>query len=176
MGQAKRRKQQGLYPTMGRPEDFIAPTGTICITLDVVGAPSQSTVMLDASKIVDIERQIRSLMPPGLHYGSICNWCAESFIDARKRGDDGPLASIGIGVLWTVLNHPRQGDVSRRTISQMLRRDGKAHVTWFYDPNHGLAISVGDGFVDLEEMMKLAPKDCITRFERLRDGEPETAH
>jgi hypothetical protein len=45
MGQARRRKQQGLYPTTGQPEDFIAPAGAVSITIDVVGATSQSTVI-----------------------------------------------------------------------------------------------------------------------------------
>jgi hypothetical protein len=115
-------------------------------------------------------------MPPGLRYGSIVNWCAEKFIDARQRGDDGPLVAIGLGILWTVLNHPQQGDSSRRAISERLRKTSKAHVTWFYDPSKGLAMSVGDSFADLEKLMKLAPKDRITRFETLPDGEPESLY
>lgn len=176
MGEAKRRKTKGLYPIIGKPEEFVAPNGTVSITIDVVGAPSQSTVMFDAIKIADVDREIRALMPPGLRYGSIVNWCAENFIGARRRNDDGPLVAIGLGILWTALNHPQLGDNNRRAISERLREDGKAHITWFYDPSKGLAMAVCESFVNLQEIMNQTPKDRILQFEAVADGDLEIVH
>lgn len=175
MGQARRRKLAGNYPSADdafaaarrfwcsrdnvAAEDFVAPVGTVAITIDVEGI-APTTLMFDATKVAEIEAKAKELAA-GLSYRPAVGNFAKMFVDARKQQDDRELTAIGIGILWSAFNHPQSGDQMRRRVSAALRKDGKAHITWHFSLRHGLAISLGEGFVDLEQIIAKAPKDRV---------------
>jgi hypothetical protein len=186
-GAAKRRKLAGTYPNAndplaaarrfwcgrapGRAEDFTAPAGTVAITLDVQGW--LSTVLIDASKVVDIDGKLTAGMMR-LDYSVIVRTVAHEFVEIRKSGDDTRLTGVGLGALWTALHHPASGERMRRAISAALRKNGKAHISWHCGP-HGLAMSLSKGYVDQEPLMKAAPRDRMFVYPA-DDDEPERGH
>jgi len=113
-------------------EDFVAPGGTVAITIDVEGV-SPSTLMFDATKVAEIEARAKE-MAAGLSYRPAVRVFAKMFADAMRGNnkDDSELTAIGIGILWTAFNHPESGDQMRRRVSEALRKNGKAHITWHF--------------------------------------------
>jgi hypothetical protein len=52
----------------------------------------------------------------------------------------------------------------RKAISDGLRKDGKAHISWQFSPTTGLAMALSEKFVDLEGLAALAPQDSVTAY------------
>lgn len=192
MGEARRRKLAGTYPkpddpfeavrqfwcgrsqTSGPVEDFRAPAGTIAVTLDVKGA-APSTCMIDATKMVDMIGDVNRLFA-GLEYYAGVRAVATAFREAKRAGDDAALMAIGPLCLWTALHHPKTGASMREAVSDTLRCKGKAHLTWQYSADTGLAMALAEKFVDLEDLAKKVPKDRVWSYVPPRDDKGGTQH
>jgi len=188
MGDAKRRKLAGTYPQPGDPleavrrfwcgrkpgrvEDFVAPEETVALTFDIEGV-SPSTAVIDVAKVSDVLEKITETTR-GLSYYDLVRLIAREFTKAKKAGDEGAFAWIGFIGLWASMNHPQAGEKMRKAVARRLRSDGKAHITWHFGSN-GLALSLAEGFVDLELASALAPKDRVT-IGGYGDAPAEPAH
>jgi hypothetical protein len=177
-GAAKRRKLAGSYPdtpALAAPRRLFGeraevpagqlevPPGLLGITIDVEGV-APSTVMFDMGRVTEIEAEAATLARRhGIKYYAVVRALAEQFGQVRRRGDDRGLTGIGIGILWTCFNHPTTGERMRRAVSTALRRDGKAHITWYFG-EHGLGVSLAKGFVDMEQLGEHAPKDAVVVY------------
>jgi hypothetical protein len=125
---------------------FRAPPGTVAITLDVRGTPP-STIVFAAAELVDATAKAARL---GLNYYRAVPFIARQFQRARRRGNGATVRSAALLALWSALHHPTVGVQMRAVVSDALRRDGRAHLTWNFSRRHGLAIGVGQTFVDLD--------------------------
>lgn len=188
MGEARRRKLVGLYPEPGdalaaarrlwcgrapvAAADFVAPAGLICITLDVNGA-DPSTAMIEASDLVPALAEA-ARMAANCSYRQFVRTIAQEFVRARRVNDDAPLQWLAPAALWSAFEHPQTGDAMRRAVSADLRGGGKAHLTWRFGPD-GLALALGERFVDLAAASALAPKDAVTLY-RFADQPEEATH
>jgi hypothetical protein len=174
MGEARRRKLAANRPadnsleairrlwcsrSDGPVEDFVAPVGTVSITFDIVGT-APSTCMIDASQITGLMASVTKLTT-GISYHSLVRRIAGEFLNAKQTGNDQPLSWIGIAGVWTAMHHPKTGDAIKLKVADALRRDGKAHITWHFNPAAGLGIAIADGFIDLEALIKEAPTDTV---------------
>ena len=158
MGQARRRKRAGTYPGAGPVEDYRVPNGQFGITINVAGADHPVTIILPTDKLAEVTQRAHQLCPPGVTFPSLVRALAEQFISALRIG--GKLDGIGIGVAMTALYHPQHGAKLRAAVSQNLRKNGRAHVTWTFDLRHGLAIAVADHFVELDNLLAKMPADA----------------
>ena len=186
MGEARRKKLAGLTSNSGETfdavrrfwcgrnpgaaGDFKAPIGTVAVTLDVQGIPP-STCLIDAAKVSDVISEIDKITK-GLDYYKVVRFTATEFSKAKQTGDDGPLQWVGLVALWTALHHPRMGEDMRKKVSAALRDKGKAHVTWQFSPNTGLAMALAEGFIDLEPIAAAAPQDRVLGFDYTRSDDP----
>ena len=154
----------------GPAEDFIAPVGTVAITLDIANA-APVTCLINAAKITDIMTQI-SKFSATMSYYSIVRLLVDMFLAASRS--DADLTWIGLGAAWTALHHPKSGSVMRTKVATALRKDGKAHISWRFDPTAGLFMALAEGFVDLEKLASHAPRDQLTMVVNADpdDGEP----
>jgi hypothetical protein len=179
MGEVKRCKTAGTYPAQddplaavrrfwcgrtdgGRVEDFRAPEGTIAITLDVQGV-APSTCIVDAARVVDVIAEVNRLTA-GMDYYRVVRFVGSQFLKAKQTGDDAAFKWIGLACLWTALHHPKVGADLRKAISDGLRKDGKAHISWRFSPTTGLAMPLSEKFVDLEGLAALAPQDSVIAY------------
>ena len=178
MGEARRRKLAGTYPAADDPmepvrrfwsgntltpvEDFRAPEGTVSITMDVAGA-APSTYTIEAAKIVDLIDGVARRIEGGNYY-RIVRGIADHFVDCKRRGALSEMTNIGVLCLWSALRHPQQGASMRDMVSEALRRDGKAHITWHFSPTAGLAMALAEKFVDLEALLPLFPNDTVAAY------------
>jgi hypothetical protein len=185
LGEARRRKLAGTYPshddpieklrrfwsgrTSGGPvEDFRAPVGTIAITLDVEGAAPSSCV-IDASQLVDVMDRLHDLVS-GLDYYAGVRFIAREFLKAKQSGDDSAFEWLGIVTLWSALHHPKQGSDMRKAVSEALRSDGKAHITWCFSPTKGLAMALAERFIDLAGLATHAPDNTVWSYVKPPEG------
>ena len=184
MGEAKRRRTSSAADdrlatahrlwcgrTSGQVEDFRAPQGTIAITIDVQGA-SSTTLLIDSTTLVDLVDEIERYAG-NLDYRPLVRFIARDFVRARRSNDTLRFRGIGAAVVWSALNHPDLGEVMRKGVADALRRDNRAHITWRYSPNSGLAMAVSDRGVDLEGVTTAAPKDTVMSVFNPRDDESE---
>jgi hypothetical protein len=160
MGEAKRRKLAGTYPTP--VEEFVAPGGTVAITFDVAGVEPWTSV-LDATKIVEAVERFRKIVGDTPYRPFIRSMGVE-LAKAKRSGDNEILESSGIMGAWSAFYHPDSGQQMRETISTMLRQTGKAHITWRYSPTNGLAMALSEKFVDLDDIAANAPRGSVTTF------------
>jgi len=167
MGQAKRRKLAGTYPSGGPVERFRVPAGKLAITVDVQGT-APSTVLFDSDKVADIVAAIDRVPRP--EYPALVRGLADEFVKGRRNGAD--FSGIGIGILWTALYHPQHGATVRTQVSRQLRDTGKAHITWSFSKD-GLAIALADQFVDLDGVLASTPKDRSIAIVPAELAEPE---
>jgi hypothetical protein len=165
MGDAARRKREGTYPDATDPiaaarrfwcgrnqvpvEDFRVPDGLLAITFDVAGA-APTTCMIDPSRLVEALEGAAAVIQQT--YYQTVRGTAYGLLQAKRQGDDETLPGIGLMGVWTAFNHPKSGDAFRRGVSRRLRETGKAHITWRFGPA-GLAMAMGDAFVDLEALI-----------------------
>ncbi len=179
MGEAKRRKAAGDYPSHPSPDDafaavrrfwcgrdpgaasdFRVPEGTVAITFDVEGAAT-STCIINSAIIAETVDKVAAAART-LSYPEIVRLIGREFLKARKAGDDSTIRWIAIAGLWTVFNHPKSGDTIRKAVSERLQEHGKAHITWRLSPD-GMALALSDQFVDdLEDIQRIVPKDSAT--------------
>lgn len=110
--------------------------------------------------MADVEASVKRQVTTG--YRPLIRTLAKEFLEARRASDDHLLKGIGLTALWTALNHPEAGAAMRRQIADVLRRDGKAHITWRYSPHHGFAVALAPQFVDLETIATQAPQNRVT--------------
>lgn len=154
----------------GPAEDFVAPVGTVAITLDIAGA-APSTFLIDAAKVTDAIDQI-GRASAGMSYYSIVRLLVDRFLTAKRTGSDADMKWIGLAGAWTSMNHPKFGTAMRTKVAAALRKDGKAHISWHFDHN-GLFMALADGFLDLDSFASNAPKDRQLMVERDdADAEP----
>jgi len=157
---------------VGPVEDFVAPFGTVAITIDVQGV-APSTCMLDASSIAGVVDQVHQLAS-SLDYRSLVRHVAAEFAKAKRPGGDASAFEwLGIVILWTALHHPDIGRDMRDGVSDALCREGKAHITWQFSPSSGLAMALGPGFIDLEPIAAAAPQGAVLKYFKPRDGDAE---
>jgi hypothetical protein len=142
--------------------EFVVPAGLVAITIDAEGC-DPSTVMFDTTQVTDIAEACTRLGAGQVNYYGLVRMLARDFVRARKGGNDARLNDIGIGILWTALNHPAAGERMRRAVSTALRRDGKAHITWYFG-RHGLGLGLAEGFVDMDQLGEHAPKDAVVVY------------
>lgn len=177
MGEARRRKLAGTSQKPNDPleaarrfwcgrnpiaaADFVAHEGTVAITFDVQGV-HPATCSIDAAQLVPLLDGVAEYAARLSYYGLVRHIAGE-FTKAKRTGDDGPFQWIGIAGLWTAFNHPKSGDAMRQAVSENLRQDGKAHISWHYGPN-GLGMALSKQFVDLEPMAAVALKDRVTTY------------
>jgi hypothetical protein len=88
-------------------------------------------------------------------------WLTKQFANAKRRDERSDFPSLGIAIMWSALHRPQLGEMMREKVSEVLRRDGKAHISWHFSPTAGPAIAVGDSFADLERLAKAAPRDRV---------------
>jgi hypothetical protein len=124
-------------------------------------------VLLDPAKLVEVEAEL-TIAAARTDYRSIVRAVAHRFVDSRKRDDDRHLPGLGLGALWTALNHPQSGQKLRQTVSSMLRREGKAHISW-HCGKHGLAIAAAGRFIDLGPLAAEVPRRTMVMFAEDRD-------
>jgi hypothetical protein len=127
-----RRFWQGRHYDGGPIEDFRAPQGTIAITLDVQGT-APSTFTLDVTALVDLMDQVNDIVCKADYHG-VVRHIAHAFPEAKQTGDDVNFEVIGPLSLWSALHHPKQGAGMRAAVSEVLRCDGKAHISWCFSP------------------------------------------
>ena len=177
MGEARRRKLAGNYPEQndfaavrkfwcGREpvpaDEFVAPVGTLAITFDVAGS-LPATWLFDVARIVELEAKAEAtLKASGMRpYRDFGAGLAAVYVKERPRQVEKTMSGIGLGGLWTALNHPELGAAMRVKVSESLRTRGTAHITWRFDKQHGFALVLADHFVDLDAVASIAPKDCV---------------
>jgi len=158
MGEAKRRRIAGTYPEAGPVEDYRVPNRKFGITIDVAGAEHPVTILFPTCKLTDLTQQAHHLCPPEIAFASLVRALAEEFITTLRAGKS--LDGIGIGMAMTALYHPQHGDKMRAVVSRSLRQTGRAHLTWAFNPQHGLAIAVADHFVELADTLAKMPPDA----------------
>src|SRR5215471_18600513 len=180
MGQARRRKLAGDYPAQddfaairrfwcGREpvpaDEFVAPAGTLAITFDVTGAPP-TTWLFDVARIVELEAEAQAaLKASGMRaYRDFVAGLAAVYVKERPHRVEKTMSGIGLGGLWTALNHPELGAEMRAKVSQSLRTTGTAHITWRFDKQHGFALVLADHFVDMASVTAVAPRDCVIAY------------
>jgi hypothetical protein len=144
----------------GALQSFTAPDGTIAITLDVEGAEPR-TALVNAEDIVDMVDRVSRLVA-GEDYRAVVKFVAREVQRAAHQivCEDEKLellAAIGPLALWAALNHPTQGTGMRRALSDMLGRQGCAHLTWHHEIARGLALSPSDVFMDLHNLIAVTP-------------------
>jgi len=171
MGEAKRRKLAGTYPSCNcsQVEKFRAPKGTIAITIDVKGI-APATAVIDASAAVNMLEKITSATQSLSYYATVRHLAGE-LTRARRTGDHDAFRWIGCLVLWTSFNHPKIGNDMRKAVSEALRREGKAHISWFFSPTKGLVIALAEKFIDLEQIAAAAPSNVMFRYAGLETSE-----
>jgi hypothetical protein len=192
MGEARRRKRAGIYPDVSSPaeklrrfwqdrrydggpiEDFRAPQGTIAITLDVQGA-APSTFTLDVTALVDLVDRVNDLVCKADYHG-VVRHIAHAYLEAKQTGDDANFEVIGPLSLWSALHHPKQGAGMRAAVSEVLRRDGKAHISWCFSPTAGLAMGLSDKFMDLEGLAAVFPPNTTTSLRPQLSKPRQTQH
>src|SRR4051812_31810241 len=113
MGAAKRRKRAGAYPEGGPVKEFRVPRGKLAITVDVPGT-DPSTILFDTDKIAAVVEAVER-QPGRPSYRDLVMALAKEFAACKRRGGD--LAGIGVGILWSVLNHPQSGSAMRASVS-----------------------------------------------------------
>lgn len=158
MGEARRRRLAGQSPV----ESYRVPPGRFAITIDIAGH-NPSTVSLEAEKITELMRRAHALWPKTMSFPTLVNGLAERF------ADDPDNAGAAIGIATTALYHPQQGAAIRQAVSQALAVNGKAHLTWNYNPRHGLAMAVGEHFVDLDKPLAAATEPVVVAREDVID-------
>jgi hypothetical protein len=189
MGEARRRRQAGTYPSepieaarrfwCGRApvtaEEFRAPIGTVAITFDI-GGVDPSTAMIDAGAVGPLLPRLQAAVK-GQSYYALVRLVAREFAKARRTDDDDAITWISLLGLWTALNHPRAGEQMRKAVSNSIRQDKTAHITWRFGPE-GLGLALAGCFVDLGELARLAPADRIAVYAApgAAPGEPEVSH
>lgn len=189
MGEARRRQQTGTYPTQDDPQAalhrfwcrrepvaatvFVAPVGTIAITIDVENV-APCSCLLDAAKIMTVLDQVTAIAR-GMPYSSLVHAIAAQFTRAKLKGDDAALCGIGVAALWAAFHHPQGGAAMRQAVSDALRRDGKAHITWRFGPA-GLAMALAERFVGIDHLASLAPQDRVTVYSDPAAGPKEPMH
>jgi hypothetical protein len=72
-------------------------------------------------------------------------------------------------------NHPESGEHMRKAVSEKLRQEGKAHISWHFGSD-GLATALAEQFVDLEKLAALAPRDRVTTIVASDGGSGTTTH
>jgi hypothetical protein len=172
MGEAKRRA--GVSAA-----DFIGPDGMLTLTIDCEGAQPAS-VSFDTSIVVDTMAEVsRFVAEAKLPYYSLVRGCHARFVSARNRDDDTTdeeILSLAVSILWSCFNHPRQGDALRGHVSRELRLKNKAHLTWRCG-HDGLAVGLGEGFLDLEHAAAQAKAVGAERvFYRVAPGQKDHLH
>ena len=85
-------------------------------------------------------------------------------VKERPRRVEKTMSGIGLGGLWTALNHPELGAAMRAKVSQSLRTRGTAHITWRFDKQCGFALVLADHFVDMASVTAVAPRDCVIAY------------
>jgi hypothetical protein len=189
MGEARRRKQAGTYPQQDDPlvalrrswcgrdriaaEDFVAPEGVVALTLDVERV-NATTFVFDAAAIVAALDRVADIAR-SLTYHELVRLIARSFAEAKQISDETAFNWIGIAGLWTAFNHPQSGDLMRKAVSDSLRQNGKAHISWHVGPS-GFAVALADKFVDLDHVAALAPQDRVTTQEAPETGPKPPMH
>ena len=141
MGEARRRKQAGTYPQQDDPlvalrrswcgRDRIAAEGVVALTLDVERV-NATTFVFDAAAIVAALDRVADIAR-SLTYHELVRLIARSFVEAKQISDETAFNWIGIAGLWTAFNHPQSGDLMRKAVSDSLRQNGKAHISWHVD-------------------------------------------
>jgi hypothetical protein len=189
MGEARRRQQAGTNPKQDDPlvalrrfwcgrdrvaaEDFVAPEGVVALTLDVEGVDA-TTFVVDAAAIVAALDRVTDIAR-SLTYHQLVRLIARSFVEAKQAGDVTAFDWIGIAGLWTAFNHPQSGGLVRKAVSDSLRQEGKAHISWHVGPS-GFAVALADKFVDLGHVTALAPQDRVTTHEAPETGPKSPMH
>ena len=151
-------------------EDFVVPEGIVAITLDVSGA-NPVTCQIKANQFTDLMTKVDKISQ-GRDYHDTARMNAAAFLEAKRNNDDDVLTSVGVVAAWTALNHPQSGEAMRQKLSDALRREGKAHISWHVSPK-GLFIGLGERFLDLEPIAKKAPKDAVITFDPDDDSIPQ---
>lgn len=169
MGEAKRRKQLGVYPDGGPVELFRVPDGKLGITIEV-DDEAPSTMLFDADKVADLMVDVDRVSKTYDYY-ALVRGLAPTFIDDRRQGAD--LSGIAIGILWTALYHPRAGRNMRTQVARALRDKGKAHLSWRYSSKFGLALAIADQAVPLDNLLAHAPRDRQFMYEAAATLEPK---
>lgn len=161
MGEAKRRKQRGVYPDGGPLELFRVPDGKLGITIEV-DDEAPSTMLFDADKVADLMVEVERVSRSHDYY-RLVRGLAAIFIEDRRKSAD--LSGIAIGILWTALYHPRAGRNMRAQVARALRDKGKAHLSWRYSSKSGLALAIADQAVPLGNLLARAPRDRQFMYE-----------
>jgi hypothetical protein len=154
MGEAKRRQQAGGTGAGGAAEDFRVSDGMVAITLDIE-ACDPSTLTLSAHSLDDFMNTIAASLT-NRSYHSVIQQIAREFPRARRTNEK-HCEVLGFMAFWSAFNHPRGGKATRQAVSDALRTDGKAHITWRFGPE-GLAIAVAGGFLPLANVVDTQAK------------------
>ena len=97
-----------------------------------------TTWVFDASKLADLMADVDKAAT-GIDYRPTVGWLTKQFVNAKRRDERSEFPSLGIAFMWSALHHPQSGEMMRAKVSEVLRRDGKAHISW-HSPTAGLAI------------------------------------
>lgn len=153
-------KQQ--FETPERASDFRVPPGKVGITIDIKGS-ELSTMVFDAKEVGDMTAYLNSWSSPPDFYQFV-RQLAEGFAEAQRCGCDADRTSIAMGMMWTMLHHPVKGAWWRSKLSDALYHDGKAHITWYFDPKLGLGIALGPKIINLDGPMSSSDQSTVVEI------------
>jgi hypothetical protein len=126
-------------------EDFRVPPGHIAITIDLAGL-EPATIAIPAAKLAQALDSLDQSFA-GFSYQRALALFVREFRKLKRRV---AVAGTELVPFWLVVRHPTAGNALQQSIADHLRRAGSVHVTLHIGRSGGVALAVGDQFVDLE--------------------------
>lgn len=133
-------------------EEYRVPPGQIALTFDFEGY-SPGTIAISGAEFSDIVATIGNACA-GWSYDKTLSLLGGVFREWKKGRKDAECGLL-LGY-WIALNHPVSGDDTRRLIANRMANNEPIHITLFGARKRGIAIAVGDRFVDLEAHLRAA--------------------
>jgi hypothetical protein len=141
-------------------EEFVAPEGLISLTITSDGT-DPSTVLIDPvtldNALSDLDRAFAQV-----RYHDVVTLARVTFIKYRNERNELMVSRAGYAILWLCINHPEVGELFKTRMHTTLEVTGRCHVTW-HTGKHGVAISIGDTFLNLKNLTAGITPDDMTK-------------
>lgn len=148
--------------TLTPVEEYRVPEGHIALTFDFEDY-TPSTIAIETQHFADIVAQTGKKICADWTYEKTLSVLGDIFRAWKKGKNPDARSGLLLGY-WVALNHPRGGEKMRRLIADRMANNEPVHITLFGARKRGIAIALGERFVDLARPLQAAKNTGVQGF------------